>query len=177
MIAISKLKAGEKVMATRVDTGRTSAVRVAAVLVHFDTNRYDLTVKVGRRAAVIATTSNHAFWDQTTHRWTMAADLRNGELLRSPDGARVTAFGGHASRSRSGWMWDLTIPGDHDFYVTAAGAAVLVHNAPGPGCSIISSADAPPLCNWSGPPFGWAMTARSRVLVLDLWPASGLAGL
>jgi hypothetical protein len=25
-------------------------------------------------------------------------------------------------------MWDLTIPGNHDFYVRAAGTAVLVHN-------------------------------------------------
>jgi hypothetical protein len=32
-------------------------------------------------------------------------------------------------------MWDLTIPGDndHDFYLSAAGATVLVHNAGGAG--------------------------------------------
>jgi hypothetical protein len=142
-IPISNLKAGDKVLATQVATGKTSPVSVAAVLVHFDTDRYDLTVKVGRRAAVIATTSNHGFWDQTTHRWTIAASLRNCDLLRSLDGARVTVVSGHAAQSRSGWMWDLMIPGDHDFYVVAADARVLVHNAPGPGCSIISSADAP----------------------------------
>jgi hypothetical protein len=28
----------------------------------------------------------------------------------------------------TGWMWDLTIPTDHDFYIHAATSAVLVHN-------------------------------------------------
>jgi hypothetical protein len=35
----------------------------------------------------------------------------------------------------SGWMWDLTVPGnnDHDFYIDVAATAVLVHNA---SCSL-----------------------------------------
>lgn len=30
-------------------------------------------------------------------------------------------------------MWDLTVTGDHDFYIRAANSAVLVHNCPEPG--------------------------------------------
>ena len=33
-------------------------------------------------------------------------------------------------KRHDGWMWDLTVPGDndHDFYVSAGSAPVLVHN-------------------------------------------------
>ena len=146
MTAINKLKPGEMIEALKIGSDRTRAMVIAAVLVHFDKNRYDVVVSVGakrRTRAVIATTSNHLFWDQTTKHWTMAAHLRKGDRLSSPDGTRVSVAGGHLSRSRSGWLWDLNVPGDHDFYVGAASTAVLVHNAPPPGCGIISSPDAP----------------------------------
>jgi hypothetical protein len=46
----------------------------------------------------------------------------------------VTVVGGTAPKVRDGWMWDLTVPGndDHDFYVEAATAVVLVHNCVAP---------------------------------------------
>jgi hypothetical protein len=28
------------------------------------------------------------------------------------------------------WMWDRTIAGDHDFYVSATATAILFHNCP-----------------------------------------------
>jgi hypothetical protein len=42
----------------------------------------------------------------------------------------VTVVGSAVPKQHDGWMWDLTVPGnnDHDFYVTAGSAAVLVHN-------------------------------------------------
>ena len=151
MTAISKLKPGVMIDALRIGSDKTTATVVGAVLVHFDKNRYNVVVSVGAKRqtrAVIATTSNHLFWDQTAKRWTMAADLRKGDRLSSSDGTRVSVAGGHWSRSRSGWLWDLNVPGDHDFYVGAASTAVLVHNAPPPGCGIISSPDAPKLPSW-----------------------------
>jgi hypothetical protein len=36
--------------------------------------------------------------------------------------------GGWVPRQSTGWMWDLTVPGDHDFYVDTAATPVLVHN-------------------------------------------------
>jgi len=131
-VPISSLKPGEKVVATNTKTGKTQARTIAAVLVHHDTNRYDLTVRAHGRTAIIHTTSNHPFWDATTHRWVKAGALRYGTHLRTPAGGTATVLGGHAPRHRAGWMWDLTVPGDgdHDFYVQVADTAVLVHNCP-----------------------------------------------
>jgi hypothetical protein len=127
-VPISSLKPGEKVVATNTKTGKTKAGTIAAVLVHHDTNRYDLTVRARGRTAVIHTTSNHPFWDATTHRWVKAGALRYGTHLRTPAGGTATVLGGHAPRDRSGWMWDLTIPGNHDFYIATTAADILVHN-------------------------------------------------
>jgi hypothetical protein len=83
LVAISKLKIGDKVLATSTKAGQTTAEMVSAVLVHHDTNRYDLTVKTAHGTAVIATTSNHLFWDATTRRWVKAAALKYGIHLRT----------------------------------------------------------------------------------------------
>jgi hypothetical protein len=143
VVAISKLKTGDKVLATSTKTGKTTAETVSAVLVHHDTNRYNLTVKTVHGTAVIDTTSNHLFWDATTHRWVKAAALKYGTHLRTPSRATATALGGNAPKDRSGWMWDLTIPGNHDFYIQAATTAILVHNINDP-CEGAPEA-APPL--------------------------------
>src|SRR5262249_25103694 len=111
-------------------TGKTQAGTIAAVLVHHDTNLYDLTLRGHGRTAVIHTTSNHPFWDATTGRWVKAGALRYGTRLRTPSGGTATALGGHAPRRHDGWMWDLTIPGNHDFYIATTAAPVLVHNCP-----------------------------------------------
>jgi Pretoxin HINT domain len=131
-IPISQLKAGDKVLATNVKTGKTFAEPVTAVLVHHDTDRYDLTIKTAHGTAVIQTTSSHRFYDQTTSRWTRAAALSYGDTLRTSDGTVVLAAGGYTPKNAAGWMWDLTVPGggDHDFYIDVAATAVLVHNCP-----------------------------------------------
>jgi RHS repeat-associated protein len=128
LVAISSLHKGEKVLATNVKTGKTTAETVAAVLVRHDTDRYDLNVKTARATAVIGTTRSHLFWNQTTGRWVKAAALKHGSYLRTARGDAIMVLGGRDSKIRSGWMWDLTIPGDHDFYIQAASAVVLVHN-------------------------------------------------
>jgi hypothetical protein len=131
LIAISKLKVGEKVKATNVKTGKTTNETVSAVLVHHDTNRYDLRVKTAHGIAVIDTTRNHLFWDVTSHRWVKAGALKYGTHLRTPSGGRATVLGGHDPSDRSGSMWDLTVLADHDFYVAAGNTSVLVHNCGG----------------------------------------------
>jgi RHS repeat-associated protein len=127
-VPISALKVGEKVLATSTKTGKTTAETVAAVLVHYDTNRYDLRVRTAGGPAVIGTTRNHLFWNQDSNRWVKAAALKHGTHLRVPGRGTVTVAGGHAPRNATGWMWDLTVPGDHDFYVQAATTAILAHN-------------------------------------------------
>jgi len=97
---------------------------IAAVLVHHDTNLYDLTVTANGRTAVIDTTTNHPFWDAYLDKWVSANKLSKNELLRASNGATVTVVGGTAPKQHDGWMWDLTVPGnnDHDFYVIAGNA-------------------------------------------------------
>jgi RHS repeat-associated protein len=126
-VPIAKLKPGDKVLATNTRTGKTQAVPLSQVLVHHDTDLYNLTVTTVGRASVIHTTSGHLFWDQTRHEWVKAAALRPGDRLRASSG-RPTVVSGTTPLVQTGWMWDLTVPGDHDFYIQTAAAAVLVHN-------------------------------------------------
>jgi hypothetical protein len=131
-IPISQLKDGDKVEATNTRTGKTQAEAVTAVMLHPDTDRYDLRIRNARgKTAVIDTTARHLFYDLTRHRWTWASRLHHGDKLRTPRGhGSVTVVGGYAPRHRDGWMWDLTIPGngDHDFYIDTIAGSVLVHN-------------------------------------------------
>jgi Novel toxin 21/Pretoxin HINT domain len=131
-IPISQLKPGDKVLATNTKTGRTRAEPVTAVLLHHDTDRYNLKVRVGRKTAVIDTTRSHLFWDSTQDKWVKAGKLKHGDRLRTSTGAVVTVVGGHSPKDGTGWMWDLSVPGgnDHDFYIDVATTAVLVHNWP-----------------------------------------------
>jgi Pretoxin HINT domain len=129
-VPIASLKPGEKVLATNTKTGKTQAEPVAAVLLHHDTNRYDLTVKTAHGSAVIRTTSSHVFWKPTTRQWVRAAALGHGSSLRTPAGPTAIVLSGRAPANTNGWMWDLSVPGngDHDFYIDVANTAVLVHN-------------------------------------------------
>lgn len=98
------------------------------VLKHYDTNLYDLQVKSEGRTETIHTTSNHLFWDPHLKQWVPAAKLKKGERLKTADGTNAVANGGTTPKQRDGWMWDLTIPGDHDFYIQSGREAILVHN-------------------------------------------------
>lgn len=129
-VPIASLRPGEKVRATNTKTGKTSAETVTAVLVHRDTDRYDLTVKTAHGTAVIQTTSTHLFWNPASRKWLKAGALRHGAHLQTPGAAAVTVLGGYVPKTSSGWMWDLTITGDHDFYVQVNANAVLAHNCP-----------------------------------------------
>ena len=75
-----------------------------------------------------------------------ASNLKPGTHLKTPDGQTAVVVGGSVPADQDGWMWDLTVQDDHDFYVEpavvlppsragptragteAAGVPVLVHN-------------------------------------------------
>jgi RHS repeat-associated protein len=105
---------------------------VKAVILEHDNDLYDLTVKLHGKTAVIQTTSHHRFWDQTTRQWTYADTLGTGDLLRTPGHAKVSVISGYDPAEATGWMWDLTVANDHDFYINVATTAVLVHNCTSP---------------------------------------------
>jgi RHS repeat-associated protein len=128
-IPIADLKPGDKVLATSVTTGKNQAEAVAAVLAHHDTDLYDLKVKAGTHTAVIHTTASHLFWDATTRKWVKASALHRGDHLRTPAGSIAIEVDGYTPRQHTGWMWDLTVPGDHDFYIHIRSVtSLLVHN-------------------------------------------------
>jgi hypothetical protein len=142
-VPIATLKVGDKVLATNTKTGKTQPEAVAAVLQHYDTNLYNLTVETAHgNTSVIHTTANHLFWASDLKQWIPAAKLKKGERLKTADGSVAVAWGGAAPVQHDGWMWDLTVPGnnDHDFYVVTfvavsgsrsefARVPVLVHNS------------------------------------------------
>jgi hypothetical protein len=115
LVAISKLKPGEHVLAAGMSAKSTAPAVISMVLVHFDTDRYELKVRAGQSAGVITTTADHLFWDETERQWVRAAALHVGDRLRSADDQAIVVAGGHLAKQRAGWMWDLTVPGDHDF--------------------------------------------------------------
>jgi Pretoxin HINT domain len=132
-IPIGRLKIGDHVLAFNTKTGRTQVETVDAVMAHHDTDLIDVTVKSPSGSSTIHSTQHHLFWDVTTRSWTEAQKLAIGDHLETPTGslatvARVAVVAG------SGYMWDLTVSNDHDFYVgvgVGGQSAVLVHNCPG----------------------------------------------
>jgi hypothetical protein len=93
------------------------------VMVHHDTDLYDLTVKTSAGTEVIHTTAGHLFWDPYLHYgWIPANHLKPGMHLKTPDGQSAVVVGGSVPADHDGWMWDLTVPGnnDHNFYVLPA---------------------------------------------------------
>ena len=128
-VPISKLKPGQKIKAANTASGKNETEQVQAVLLNHDTDLYDLTVETSSGPEVIHATSSHPIWDDSTHSWVKAAELQVGDHLHTSSGQSATVIGGSAPKNAVGWMWDLTISNDHDFYVVAGNTTVLVHNS------------------------------------------------
>jgi RHS repeat-associated protein len=135
---ISSLTVGKKVLATNTKTGKTGAQAVTAVMLHYDTDLYDLKVRAHGKTTIIDTTSNHLFWVPggrgQAGQWVKAGALKYGTRLRTTaGGGAAVVVGGAVPRQQDGWMWDITVRGDndHDFYVRTASTGVLVHNCGG----------------------------------------------
>lgn len=124
---IAGLKPGKRIAAMSTGSGKRGTVAIGAVLVNYDKDLLDVTVRTGGSDAVISTTADHLFWDQTLGRWTEAARLRVGDLLGTAGGAAVVARLSEPPATGS-WMWDLSVPAFHDFYIATGKTAVLVHN-------------------------------------------------
>jgi RHS repeat-associated protein len=124
---IDHIKVGDKVVATSPLTGKTQTEQVTAVIKTLtDTDFTDL----GVAGHTITSTQHHPYWDVTLHRWTNAADLHPGDLLRLPDGTTTRI---HAVRNFTGHVitYNLTVSDLHTYYVVAGATSVLVHNCDG----------------------------------------------
>ena len=125
--AIAKIKIGDRVQATDPVDGKNRVEPVTALHDNHDTDLADVTIKSPTGRAVIHTTANHPFWDETTHRWTSAGNLRAGDKLLAASGRSV-----RVTRVRT-WtgqheMYNLTINVLHTYYVFAGSTPILVHN-------------------------------------------------
>ena len=129
---ISDLSVGSQVLATDTVTGKTSAKTVEELWVNDDDDLMDVTVTSGGKSSVIHATQRHLFWDVTRDAWVQADELVRGDRLLSVDGTAVR-FRSAVIVPGSADMWDLTVAGDHDFYIQASNeVTVLVHNCPSP---------------------------------------------
>lgn len=130
--AIKDLKPGEKVESADPRTGQDQGSRlVAATLVHLDDNLVDVTITTADgRHATLHTTTEHPFWDTTTHAWVNAGDLIPGHHLATSDGTSpsVTAV---KPTPGAAHRYNLTVQQLHTYYVLAGDTPVLVHNT---GC-------------------------------------------
>jgi RHS repeat-associated protein len=138
---ISKVKAGDTVLATDPQTGVTAPEKVQNVIVtktdkDFTTLTLDTTPVRGppQKATAdaparqtLTTTWHHPFWDATHHRWTDAHNLTPGTKLRTADGTTVTVAEVHSFHQHQ-TTYDLTVGTLHTYYVLAGGVPVLVHN-------------------------------------------------
>jgi RHS repeat-associated protein len=129
---ISKLKAGDTVLATDPQTGVSKQEKVQKVIVtHTDDDFTDLSVISSHQPNApphkLTTTWHHPFWDATHHRWTDAHDLTPGTTLRQPDGttATITTIRNYHHHATT---YDLTVADVHSYYVLAGTTPVLVHN-------------------------------------------------
>ncbi|MEU6352381.1 RHS repeat-associated core domain-containing protein [Streptomyces sp. NPDC047072] len=146
---ISKVKAGDTVLATDPQTGVTAPEKVQRVIVtKTDKDFTTLTLstaptrgppqKSSPTGKTLTTTWHHPFWDATHHHWTDAHDLTPGTKLRTAAGTTVTVVGVR-NFHQSGTTYDLTVGGLHTYYVLAGSTPILVHNC-GPRVFAVDSA-------------------------------------
>ncbi|WP_405795190.1 Hint domain-containing protein [Streptomyces sp. NBC_01506] len=142
-MAIDKLRAGMRVVATDPVSGRTRARTIErTITTHQDKDFTRLTVRTDAGAEVLTATDTHPFWLTDRQRWADAGDIEAGADLRTPAGTsvEVTAVDRYTKRQTT---HDLTVNGIHTYYVLAGETPVLVHNTPPGTCSITTPADAP----------------------------------
>ncbi|MEE6263560.1 polymorphic toxin-type HINT domain-containing protein [Plantactinospora sonchi] len=123
--AIDEIEIGDVVLATDPETGRTVPRVVTDTIV--GTGPKDL-VDVTVDGVVITATANHPFYDAGRRRWVDAKALREGDLLRRPQGL-TTVEQIRAYRAEWRTVYNLTVDEIHTYYVIAGDTPVLVHNA------------------------------------------------
>ncbi|MER7672439.1 polymorphic toxin-type HINT domain-containing protein [Kitasatospora sp. NPDC096128] len=126
---IEEIQAGDTVQATNPSTGETRAQKVTDVIKTLtDVDFTDLTVHTANGDQALTSTQHHPYWNETTNRWTNAADLEAGQTLRQPDGTLVTIAAVH-SYQKPIVTYNLTVSESHTYYVLAGNTPVLVHNS------------------------------------------------
>ncbi|MFB7618298.1 RHS repeat-associated core domain-containing protein [Kitasatospora sp. NPDC056181] len=133
---IGEIQPGDFVAAADPQTGETSGNPVTAKIVTPDDTRFtELTIattsKIGTSSAAtsLVSTSNHPYWDSTTHRWTDAENIEPGHELATDDSSTAVVIATHTYATQPQTAQNLTVAGLHTYYVIAGNSPILVHNA------------------------------------------------
>ncbi|MEV6350583.1 RHS repeat-associated core domain-containing protein [Actinoplanes sp. NPDC051851] len=129
---IEQVHPGDRVLAGDPSTGERSAQTVTA---HITGNGDKTLIAVTTTdGGTLTATDGHPFWvdrdgDPSTPGgdWVDAAELRQGQWLRTSDGRLVRVAGTHALRQFA-YAHNLTVANLHTYYVLAAATPILVHN-------------------------------------------------
>ncbi|MFK3978986.1 RHS repeat-associated core domain-containing protein [Micromonospora sp. NPDC050397] len=136
---IKDVEVGDKVLATDPATGETVPKEVVGTHKNLDKELAEVKVldpKTGV-TAILSTTQNHPFWNDSAKVWNEAKDLGSEDRLATvgprapPEVLSVKVWDGAAE------MRDLTVADIHTYFVVAGEMPVLVHNC---GESFIASA-------------------------------------
>ncbi|MFB7224868.1 DNRLRE domain-containing protein [Streptomyces sp. NPDC056227] len=130
---IEDLKVGEYVLASDPETGDLQARQITDTIVgdgvkHLVTLTVDADGKSGKaKPSNITATAGHPFWLPDFGKWVTADELEPGMWLQTSAGTwvQITAVD---RRDRPQRVHNLTVEGQHTFFVLAGGSSVLVHN-------------------------------------------------
>ncbi|WP_406477745.1 ricin-type beta-trefoil lectin domain protein [Streptomyces sp. NBC_01615] len=130
---IEELELGEKVLATDPETGETRAEEVTATILgkglkHLVEVTVDADGEKGSKTATITATDGHPFWVPELGEWVEATDLKSGEWLRTSSDTRVQITAIKRWTTLYASVHNLTVAGEHTYYVLAGDTPVLVHN-------------------------------------------------
>ncbi|MCX5535759.1 polymorphic toxin-type HINT domain-containing protein [Streptomyces sp. NBC_00006] len=126
---IEDVELGDKVIATDPKTGKTSEREVTATIITDSDKQFtDLTLSTDDGTEHLTATHEHPFWSVSQHKWIPAGKLKPGMTLRTNTGrtVEVTATHHHEDRVRT---YNLTVEGQHTYYVLAGQTPILVHNS------------------------------------------------
>lgn len=127
---IADVTVGDRVLATDPRTGETQGQYVVELIDGDGPKRLvEVTATAdgdGDGGSVVAT-EGHPFWVENERVWRAAKDLRPGDMLRTSAGTfvQVTAV---RAWTASQAVHNLTVAGDHTYYVAVGDEEVLVHN-------------------------------------------------
>jgi hypothetical protein len=129
---IGKIKVGDKVQAANPKTGKHQGSRtVQHVWINHDHDLLDLSIRTKNgHTATLHTTTNHPFWDDTTHTWVPAGKLHHGDALNTATNGHAYVVATHPTPGAAN-RWNLTVQHLHTYYVLAGQTPVLVHNSAG----------------------------------------------
>ncbi|MER7112846.1 Hint domain-containing protein, partial [Streptomyces sp. NPDC000229] len=141
---IEDLKEGEYVLASDPETGDLQARKVTDTITgdgykHLVTLTVDPDGENGKaKPSKITATANHPFWLPDYGRWAEAGELEPGMWLQTAAGTwvQITAID---DAHRSQRVHNLTVDGQHTYFVVIGSAAVLVHND-----RLVSASNCPP---------------------------------